>query len=134
MEDNNTVDVFQSLLLQRLMGFGYPPKEEDEFPLAFLTGKVREHIRSVTNRSELPDGLRNVFVDLVCGEFLQSKKNLGQLSEAELEAAVQQVKLGDASVTFAGGSLSLDQRFDLLMKGLLQKGERELIQYRKLVW
>ncbi len=96
---------------------------------------AENHIKNVCNISEIPDGLVPLAARRVVGEFLRMKNGMGTLNiEAlDLSGAVTQIKEGDVSVSFGSGSSDLD-KFNALLKSLLNDGEGELVCYRKLKW
>lgn len=120
---------------ERLKSFGYEVKESDEFSLTFCVDKVRNTIKNDTNQSEVPEGLEHIAVDRVCGEFLFTKKQTGQLNigELELDGAVTSIKEGDTQINFDAGS-SDESRFNQLVNYLMNQGEGDLICFRKIRW
>lgn len=120
---------------ERLKSFGYEVKESDEFSLTFCVDKVRNTIKNDTNQSEVPEGLEHIAVDRVCGEFLFTKKQTGQLNigELDLAGAVTSIKEGDTQINFDAGS-SDESRFNQLVNYLMNQGEGDLICFRKIRW
>lgn len=120
---------------ERLKSFGYEVKESDEFSLTFCVDKVRNTIKNDTNQSEVPEGLEHIAVDRVCGEFLFTKKQTGQLNigELDLNGAVTSIKEGDTQINFDAGS-SDESRFNQLVNYLMNQGEGDLICFRKIRW
>lgn len=120
---------------ERLKSFGYEVKESDEFSLTFCVDKVRNTIKNDTNQSEVPEGLEHIAVDRVCGEFLFTKKQTGQLNigELDLDGAVTSIKEGDTQINFDAGS-SDESRFNQLVNYLMNQGEGDLICFRKIRW
>lgn len=113
---------------QRLESLGFTVTEADEWVLQFCCDKVTNHILNSCNLAVVPDGLREIAVDLACGEYLGGKLNAGQL---EYETAVKNIKLGDTSVDFDGAS-DAD-----LIKSLINdlKGrEIDFAAYRAIKW
>lgn len=120
----------------RLASFGYEVGESDEWMLTFLIQKVENHIKNITNCFQVPEGLFNVTVDMVVGEFLLNKKSIGSLEGFDLEAAIKQIQEGDTSITYAigEGDLTPEQRLDLLIDYLMNHGKNEIISYRSIKW
>lgn len=120
---------------ERLKSFGYEVKESDKFSLIFCVDKVRNTIKNDTNQSEVPEGLEHIAVDRVCGEFLFTKKQTGQLNigELDLDGAVTSIKEGDTQINFDAGS-SDESRFNQLVNYLMNQGEGDLICFRKIRW
>lgn len=131
---------FVAKVLKRLETFKYEFKEgtNDDWLIAFAISKVENHIKTVTNSDCVNDNLVAIAVDRVCGEFLYSKKQTNQLSELpfDLESAVKSVQVGDTSITFAlgEGEMTDEQKFDALIAYLVNKGESDILCYRKLSW
>ena len=121
-------------IVNRLNDLGYEYKEDiDAFSLEFATEKVINHIKNKTNCSEIPEGLMNIAIDMVCAEFLKVKKGFGQLTTFDFELIAESIKLGDATVQFADGSTP-EQKFDAAINYLLSNHEDDFIRYRKMVW
>ncbi len=106
--------------------------------LEYIAASVAERMRNETNRADLPDGLRHAAAELAAGEYLALKKNAGQLNieGLDLEAAVKQIQEGDTNTVFAvgEGSMTPEQRLDLLIDRLRRDRSREFLRYRRLVW
>ncbi|NYV67272.1 hypothetical protein HYI36_18535 [Bacillus sp. Gen3] len=121
---------------KRLVTFGYTALPEDEWILGFTIEKVENLIKNDCNVLTVPDGLRQIAVDMVCGEFLFGKKSLGALSSVDLEAVVKTIKEGDTQVTFAigEGSQTPEQRFDSLVNYLINYGKPSFASYRCIKW
>lgn len=75
----------------------------------------------------MPDGLREVAVDLACGEYLNGKYNAGQL---DYDTAVKNIRLGDTSVDFNGSD---DDLIKSLISSLLGR-EIDFAAYRVIKW
>jgi hypothetical protein len=139
---NHRVIMLQGVILmkndvaERLKSLGYETTANDEFALMFLISKVENTIKNECNVDGIPDGLHQIAVDMVCGEFLQAKQANGQLDESEIntEAAIKSIKEGDTQITYAipdgGGSGSLDA----LINYLMNYGRSQFITFRKFRW
>lgn len=123
---------------KRLKSFGYEVRTDDEFALAFCIEKVRSTVRNETNQKVVPEGLEYIAVDMVCGEFLLSKKTFApdDLENINLDFAVKQIQKGDTNTVFAvgEGSQTPEQRLDSFINYLLSYGKGEFARYRRLVW
>jgi hypothetical protein len=121
---------------ERLASFGYQVTEADSWMLTFLIQKVENHIQNICNVTTIPEGLFNVTVDMVVGEFLLNKKSIGSLEGFDLEAAIKQIQEGDTSITYAigEGDLTPEQRLDLLIDYLMNRGKNEIISHRCIKW
>ncbi|MBO5843528.1 MAG: hypothetical protein J6Q96_01510, partial [Bacteroidales bacterium] len=81
----------------------------------------------------VPECLEYVFIDMVAGEFLQSKKSTGQLSALQIEPIVKKIQDGDTTVEFSA-TADIDTMFNQLTDKLIHGYEQDLLRHRKLVW
>lgn len=112
------------------------PNSADEVMLFFCITKVTNHINNQTNLSEIPQGLHEIAVDMVVGEFLYAKKSMGALSVETLdfELIAKQVQDGDTNVTFAiDASSTPEVQFNSFI-AYLQHNEVDFTRYRVFVW
>jgi hypothetical protein len=135
MQNSTLTEPFFNAVLQRLISLGYKFKENDDWILCFAMQNVENSIKNHCNVTSVPDGLFSMAVDRVCGEFLFAKKNSGQLTMEglDLDAAIASISEGDTSISFVSGA-SDDDRFNTLVNYLMNKGEGDLICYRRLKW
>ena len=135
MEHTSLSEPFMEAVLKRLVSFGYELKEEDGWSICFASQKVENHIKNSCNTTSIPLGLVEVAIDMICGEFLFAAKHTGklELESLDLDGAITQVHLGDASVQIAGGSTD-ESKFNELLNLLLHGREGEFVCYRKLKW
>lgn len=128
------------LIKKRLENFGYEyKKDKDKWVLeSFLIPKVTDHIKNETNQDEIPEGLINIAVDMVVGEFLFSKKNSGQFSiqQEAVEKELAKITEGDVSYEYVNttNAQSNDTKLDTLFNYLMHGHDSELTHYRKLRW
>lgn len=121
---------------ERLESFGIPPDELEETVLQFCFDKVENKIRNFCHIAEIPEALTEVEVEMICGEYLFTKKSLGQLKleYLDLEAAAKQIQMGDTNVTFrTDGTSTPEQRLDILISSLLDHS-RDLEGFRCIPW
>lgn len=135
MLNSTLTDAFFDAVLQRLVSLKYKLEENDDWILCFAMQSVENHIKSSCNVTSVPEGLFNIAVDRVCGEFLFAKKQTGQLTieGLDLDGAIASVSAGDTNVSFVAGA-SDDDRFNQLVNYLMTKGEGDFVCYRKLKW
>lgn len=135
MTNTSLTEQFYKAVLDRLVSFGYEPRNDDCWSICFVMQKIENHIRNTCNTPTVPDGLFNVAVDMVCGEFLFDKKQTGklELTDLDLNGAIAQIHEGDVTVQFANG-MSDEERFNTFINHLLHGGDGELICYRRMVW
>lgn len=122
----------------RLQSFGYVLQDGDEVILIFSIEKVTSTIKNDCNVSEIPDGLMNIAIDMVVGEFLTVKKTFSpnDIAGLDLDYAVKQLQEGDKNTVFATGegSLTAEQRLNNLLNYLLTYGRDEFSCYRRIRW
>lgn len=119
----------------RLASFGYTLLDTDSFALEFVIDKVENKIKNECSITEIPDGLYQVEIDRICGEFLFAKKQSGQLTEYNFDLIEKQIQDGDTSVTYAvEAGQTPEQRFDKLVRSLMDTGKGEFASFRRLRW
>lgn len=123
---------------ERLQSLGYTVKDSDDIAINFAMQKVENTIKNDCNVSAIPDGLMNIAIDMVVGEFLMSKKTFApnDLLNFNLDAAIKQIQEGDTNISFAvgEGSKTDEQRLDGFIDYLLNYGRDEFITYRRFRW
>ena len=123
---------------ERLESLGYVLKDGDEVILTFSIQKVENTIKNDCNVPSIPDGLMNIAIDMVVGEFLTAKKTFSpdDIAGLDLDFAVKQIQEGDTNTVFATGEASLtpEQRLNNFLNYLLTHGRDEFACYRKLRW
>lgn len=123
---------------ERLQSIGYAVKDSDDIAINFAMQKVENTIKNDCNISAIPDGLMNIAIDMVVGEFLMSKKTFApnDLLNFNLDAAIKQIQEGDTNISFAvgEGSKTDEQRLDGFIDYLLNYGRDEFITYRRFRW
>lgn len=112
----------------RLATLGYNATTLDDGLIDYLIQSVYQSILNECNVEEVPEGLKFVAIDMICGHILVNKLANGAI---DIEKAVQSISEGDTSVTYASG---LDPKQFLLdyYNGLIHN--KELVKYRRLVW
>ncbi|MCM0744898.1 hypothetical protein NB459_06100 [Clostridioides difficile] len=132
--ENNIIDDIE----RRLQGFGYVLKDGDKWLIDFVREKIENIIKLDCNISEIPKELHNIEVDMIVGEFLFTKKNMGQLDIESLnfEAVEKSISEGDTKVDFAigSGSQTPEQRFDILINYLITHDNGKILAFRCLRW
>lgn len=133
-DDTSPSESFVESVLKRLVSFGYELKDDDSWAVSFAIQKVENHIKNSCNTTSVPEGLFNVAVDMVCGEFLLTKRQTGQLTLTDLDfgSVVTSIKEGDTQVNFGGDSD--DAVFTTFLNWLIRGGEGDLVCYRKMQW
>jgi len=126
-------------IIKRLEWLGYTfYKSKDGWVIGFIIDKVTNTIKNETNQSEVPEELYQIFIDMVCGEFLKAKKASGDLDGFDIDLAVvmlQKETQGDTSFSWAvDKALSDEQRLDYLIEYLLNYGKSQFLGFRRFKW
>lgn len=125
-------------VIERLASFGYAVTEADSWVIGFLIEKVENHIKNSCNILSVPEGLYQIAVDMVVGNFLFEKKavDADSLTGIDLSAVVKQIQEGDTNVSFAvgEGSKTPEQRLDAVISWLMTYGEKDFVTYRCISW
>ena len=124
------------LVLFRLDSFGYEVKEEDAFVIGYSVQKVENNIKNDCNIADVPEGLTNIAVDMVCGEVLDTLYRTGKLDVGSiaLDGAIASVTLGDATVSFDNSTSDNSGTFTALINTLKDSGKGEFACYRTVKW
>jgi len=134
MIDNNYI--IQNVEKQ-LNIFGVDTDSELEDEIRLLMPKVEMTIKNYCNISEIPDCLKFVFCDILCGHLLLFRKNSNRLNieNINFNLSEKSIQEGDTKVEFnSDGCLTNEQRFDRLIDFLLNYRKAELISQRCLKW
>lgn len=124
---------FIDLVLKRFETLGYECAEGDEFLTAFSIQKIENTIKNECNVTEIPDGLKYIAVDMICGEILLNKKQTNSLGDNfSIDSALKSIKLGDTTVQL--DDESDESKLNVLINHLINYGTDEFICYRKLKW
>ena len=125
-------------IINRLDSLSYTVKERDNWLIGFIIDKVTNTIKNKTNTKEIPAGLRQIAIDMACGEFLKSKKASGDLDGFNIDidaVMLSKQSQGDTSVSFAvDKTQSAEERLDALIEHLLNYGKSELMRFRRFIW
>lgn len=125
-------------VIERLKSFDYELKDGDDAVVNFLIQKVENTIKNDCNVSSVPDGLINIAVDMVIGEFLSAKKTFApeDIASINLDLAIKQIQTGDTNTVFATGEANQtdEQRLNSFINYLLTYGRDEFSCYRKIRW
>lgn len=134
LNDTN-LETVTEVMVNRLVSLGYTPTDEDTWMIAFCVQKTVNHVLNQINHSTIPEGLVETVVDMICGEFLNSKFLSGQLdlTSLDLDGMVQSVSQGDTSVSFNAEG-SDEAKLKGLLSWLIHGKEGDLICYRKMRW
>ena len=121
------------LVEKRLESIGYTVAEFDETVISYVADTVINDFLIDTNQTELPEEVKPILSDVVCGKFLQLKRSSNQLDISNLDFdAVTSVSMGDTSVSYGADTDSA--RFDAFINSLLSVGTGVNACYRKIKW
>lgn len=122
-------------VIERLVSFGYAPTSADVWVIAYSMQKAGNHVLNQINHQTIPEGLSEMAVDMMCGEFLHSKFLSGQLelTGLDLDGMISSVKLGDTDVSFDADG-SDEAKVQKLLKWLMDGKGCDLLCYRKMRW
>ena len=136
------MDILEDVKM-RLISFGYNVDETegsiDLYIINHMINKVTNHIKNSCNISSIPEGLYEVAIDMVCGNFLKEKKimDADSLSHINLEFGIKSIKEGDTQVEYAvsqDSSSTPDAKFDAFVQYLIEHGEKDFVTYRDFSW
>ncbi|MFL8713226.1 hypothetical protein Q3304_20955, partial [Clostridioides sp. GD02377] len=98
---NNIIDDIE----KRLESFEYTLKDGDKWLIGFVKEKIENIIKLDCNINEIPKELKNIEIDMIVGEILFTKKNMGQLDIESLnfEVVEKSISEGDTKIDFAIG-------------------------------
>lgn len=121
---------------QRLASLGYAVVPEDTSTIEYLIDKVVNAIKLDTNYIDFPIELLQMAIDMVCGDFLQTKYALGQLTGFDFSGSVKKITEGDTTVEYAfgSGSKTPEERFVAFIKQLRTPDKSQMAAVRRLRW
>lgn len=118
----------------RLTSLGYLSTDADDKSIKFQVDKVEQYILHWCNIDEVPDCLKYVVIERVCGEFLLDKASFNQLDETLVESLVKSTKIGDTEINYQVGATTPLDILRSQCKNLASYGKTELITHRRLTW
>lgn len=133
--DDESLDTAVDTVVSRLISFGIEPAVDDAFAIAFAIKKAHWHILNQIAWTFVPDGLFYTFVDMACGEYMQTALATGKLTldSVDFEGIVSSVSEGDTSVSF-DTSGSAEANLKSLLAYMIAGEGGDLLCYRKLRW
>ena len=140
MADNNSlIESLKENVKKFFAAINFTYSDSDDWMLMFCIEKTINTIKSECNTSSIPEGLMQVAVQMIVGEFLYNKKNSGQtegFKDLDFSVAVKSIQEGDTNISFAvgEGSLSPEQMINNLINYLLTSGKSQFVSYRKIKW
>lgn len=119
---------------ERLTSLGYTTTDADNKSIQFQLNKVEENIKHWCNIDEVPDCLKYVVIERVCGEFLLDKASFNQLDEALVGSLVKSTKIGDTEINYQVGATTPLDILRSQCKNMTSYGKTELIAHRRVSW
>lgn len=127
-------------IVELLAAIGYDTiSDSDRIILNFAISKAESEIKNEINWKEIPQGLENVLICRVVGEFLLNKKTFApsDLSMLDLSGgAVKQIQAGDTNFVFSvdEGGESASGRLSTFINYLLTYGADQFSAFRRIRW
>ena len=124
----------------RLRSLGYDCNEpSDDVLIAFCVDKASTIIKNNCNINKVPDGLKEIAIDIACGEFLLSKKTTGQSLGSVIDliaTSARTIELGTTRIDFGASGSSTESRLQQFIEALMHTKDLSslLTRYRKLAW
>ena len=123
-------------VMDRLESLAYHIVGEDSLLIKILIDGVIKEILIECNITELPDELKPMAVDAVCGRFLDQKHSSKQLEDYDFATAVSSITEGDISVSYSSGGSSTnpEETFKACIKEMAKLNPYKLHAFRRLRW
>lgn len=119
---------------ERLTSLGYMATEVDDKSIEFQLNKVELYIKHWCNIDEVPECLKYVVIERVCGEFLLEKASFNQLDETLVSSLVKSTKIGDTEIDYQVGATTPLDILRSQCKNMTSYGKTELLAHRRLGW
>lgn len=118
----------------RLNSLGYTTTDADDDSIVFLLNKVEQYILHWCNIDEVPECLKYVVIERVCGEFLLDKASFNQLDETLVSSLVKTTKIGDTEIQYQVGATTPLDILRSQCKNMTSYGMSDLKAHRRLSW
>ena len=128
------VTTLKEEIKNRLTSVGYSTTNADDKSIEFHVKKVEQYIEHWCNIDEVPDCLKYVVIERVCGEFLLEKASFNQLDETLVDTLVKSTKIGDTEINYQVGATTPLDILRSQCKNLTSYGKTELITHRRVAW
>lgn len=120
---------------ERLTSMGYEFCENDDFAIQYSVNEVEQYIKHFCNISEVPACLEYVWIDMVVGKFLQTKKAMGKLTAIQFQPLLSSIRDGDTTVEYNSSYTSDPELlFQSVLDKLINGHNLELIAHRRIKW
>lgn len=124
-------------LIKLLEVFGFECGQEDLPLLDWAVSEAEGYARLELNIQEPVKETEKPLLNIAAGEYLKAKKSSfpEAFEKIDLSPAIKRIEVGDTNTEFStSGSLTPEQRFDLLTEYLIKSGKDKLERYRRLKW
>ena len=123
-------------VMDRLESLAYHIVGEDSLLIKILIEGVTTEILIKCNITELPDELKPMAVDAVCGRFLDQKHSSKQLEDYDFATAVSSITEGDISISYStsSGTSNPEETFKACIQEMAKLNPYELYAFRRLKW
>jgi len=118
----------------RLTTLGYLATNADDKSIKFQIEKVEQYILHWCNIDEVPDCLKYVVIERVCGEFLLEKASFNQLDETLVNSLVKSTKIGDTEINYQVGATTPLDILRSQCKNMTSYGLSDLKAHRRIAW
>ena len=105
----------------------------DDIAVNFAIQKTETHIKHFCNIATIPECLNNVVIDMAVGDFLFTKKSMGQLKDFQIDQIVKKIQDGDTTVEYAA-TTDPESLFNSYVSKMIDGHNDDLIAHRKLRW
>jgi hypothetical protein len=128
-------------VVARLMALGLTPgtTDADKAAIQYAIDRAEQWIKNNINQPTVPPGLHFVWVDMAAGLYFNEQKALGtDGGTADAAGAVESIKEGDTTVTFATAASVAGQtpqaRLDALIARMINPPQEQLAAFRRMRW
>lgn len=120
---------------ERLSSMGYECVEGDDFAIQYTIREVEQYIKHFCNIGTIPECLEYVWIDMVTGKFLQTKKAMGKLTAIQFQPLLSSIRDGDTTVEYNNSYTSdPEQVFQTVLDKLINGHNVELLTHRRIRW
>lgn len=122
-------------VIEYLATLGYEVGENDKVLIEYTEKTVLQYILNFCNLSELPDELYYTALEMIVGNFLNTKWTTGSLDlgDLDLSAPVSSIKEGDTQVSYSTGTTDNATMLKTFIQRVTNCDE-QLVAFRRLRW
>lgn len=127
------MDIYADVI-ERLCGLGYNASDACEYDIVCSIDKARERILAETNQTEVPEGLKYVWIDMAAGAFLRDRLAAGNLGEGfDFNGEAKRITEGDVTVELNAGT-PRQTMFSSLLDRMADPPKAVFAAFRRLTW